>query len=86
MIQRTRLAILECDVPIDPVQSKYGSYGNCFEALINRSIQSSERSPELDNLITTKWDVVNAQIYPDPEHIDAVLITGSRTIQIRYKP
>lgn len=86
-----RLAILECDTPIDAIRAKYGSYGDVFEALLLGASASAEDAgaggdddddalehqaqPRLE---ISKWDVVTAQEYPDPRDVDGVLVTGSR--------
>ncbi|KAF2164884.1 hypothetical protein M409DRAFT_36992, partial [Zasmidium cellare ATCC 36951] len=77
-----RLAILECDTPIGHTKEKYGTYGNLFTELLTNGSDlyrqenhNNSPSPDLD---ITKYDVVNAEIYPKVEDIDAVLLTGSR--------
>ncbi|KAI9713430.1 MAG: hypothetical protein M1820_000812 [Bogoriella megaspora] len=75
-----RIAILECDTPLDRTRSKYGGYGGVFAALL-RAGASSLPSPNLDpsrDLILTTHDVVNVESYPKLDAIDAVLLTGSR--------
>lgn len=71
-----RLAILECDTPVDTVKERYGSYGDIFE----RHLQAAaiRLNCKADSLIVSKWDVVNGRAYPEPDDIDAVLLTGSR--------
>jgi hypothetical protein len=85
-----RIAILECDTPVDGVRAKYGGYGGVFKALLSKAadalqqpdVISSEKGLELSN-----FDVVNKQEYPDLENIDAVLLTGSsRSISPRVLP
>lgn len=75
-----RIAILECDTPVDGVRAKYGGYGGVFKSLLHKAadalqqpdVISAEKGLELSN-----FDVVNKQEYPDLETIDAVLLTGS---------
>ena len=74
-----RIAILECDEPIGRTKEQYGGYGNVFKQLLSSGAAEIARKdetpePELD---ITKWDVVNAEVYPDLESVDAVLLTGS---------
>ena len=76
-----RIAILECDEPIGRTKEKYGGYGNLFKELLLASADKVAEDdkiakPELD---VTKFDVVNQEIYPKLDNIDAVLITGSST-------
>lgn len=76
-----RIAILECDTPLQNTNSKYGGYGGVFTSLLHRG--ASSLSPPLgplpeSSLQITKYDVVTAQEYPDLSSIDAILISGSR--------
>lgn len=71
-----RIAVLECDTPIGHTKEKYGSYGNLFkELLTNGAAAYATPAPELD---ITKYDVVNTEVYPSLDSIDAILLTGSR--------
>jgi hypothetical protein len=74
-----RIAILECDTPLDNTRAKYGSYGGVFAALLNAGVEALETPPlsPLDLKIST-FDVVAKQEYPSLKDIDAILITGSR--------
>ncbi|KAI9649837.1 hypothetical protein NHQ30_002419 [Ciborinia camelliae] len=73
-----RIAILECDTPLQNTQQKYGGYGGVFTSLLERG--ASSLSPPLppSALQISKYDVVTAQEYPSLESIDAVMISGSR--------
>ncbi|KAF7910549.1 hypothetical protein BELL_0078g00160 [Botrytis elliptica] len=73
-----RIAILECDTPLQNTNSKYGGYGGVFTSLLQRG--ASSLSPPLpdSSLQISKYDVVTAQEYPALSSIDAVLISGSR--------
>jgi GMP synthase-like glutamine amidotransferase len=72
-----RIAILECDEPIGKTKEKYGGYGNLFtELLHNGALEvDSQSPPQLDIL---KYDIVNHEVYPSLEDVDAVLLTGSK--------
>ena len=75
-----RIAILECDTPLDGTRAKYGGYGGVFTALLKAGADALD-VPGLSStsgLDITTWDVVTAQKYPELEDIDAILITGSR--------
>ncbi|PLB50645.1 GMP synthase [Aspergillus steynii IBT 23096] len=72
----TRIAILECDTPIGPVKDQYGTYGDMFERLLSASLASLEDTAT--TLELTKWNVVDSSFYPDPENVDAILLTGSK--------
>lgn len=72
-----RIAILECDTPLDGTRTKYGGYGGVFTALLN---SAASELPDLSpsDLKLSKFDVVTKQEYPKLEDIDAVLLSGSR--------
>jgi hypothetical protein len=75
-----RIAILECDTPLDKTRAKYGGYAGVFKALL-RSAADALGQPDVisskKGLEFSTFDVVNKQEYPNLENIDAVLITGS---------
>jgi hypothetical protein len=75
-----RIAILECDTPLNNTRAKYGGYGGVFEALLCSGADAL-KYPGLsstEGLEITKWDVVTKQEYPSISDIDAILITGSK--------
>jgi hypothetical protein len=78
-----RIAILECDEPIGKTKEKYGGYGNLFKELLESGARRlADADPEQEaQLDISKWDVVNAEQYPDLDAIDAVLLTGSSTCE-----
>ncbi len=75
-----RIAILECDTPLPETKKRYQGYGGVFEALL-RAGAKALGDPELDpetGLEFSKWQVEQEpDKYPDPDTIDAILITGS---------
>lgn len=75
-----RLAILEADTPVAGVKAKYQSYGGVFTHMFNRACNSLPHPTSLESQLTLSAhqivDDLNA--YPDPESIDAILITGSK--------
>lgn len=76
-----RIAILECDTPLENANAKYGGYGGVFTALLRASAKALGQPDKLDpetGLEISKWDVVNGEEYPNLEDIDAILMTGSR--------
>lgn len=77
-----RVAILECDQPLDKIRAKYGSYGDVFALLLNAGVkelaQESSSGESPIDLSMTYYDVVNDTKYPELESTDAVLLTGSR--------
>ncbi|KAF2739005.1 class I glutamine amidotransferase-like protein [Polyplosphaeria fusca] len=76
-----RIAILECDTPMDQTRAKYGGYGGVFKALLSTAADALEQ-PDLmsstKGLELSAFDVVGEQQYPELDEIDAVLLTGSR--------
>ncbi|KAK4544462.1 hypothetical protein LTR36_004353 [Oleoguttula mirabilis] len=75
-----RIAVLECDEPIGRTKEKYGGYGNLFKELLQAgadkvAAKDGVKRPALD---ITKYDVVNTEVYPSLENVDAILLTGSR--------
>ncbi|KAK8079632.1 hypothetical protein PG997_007450 [Apiospora hydei] len=71
-----RLAILEADTPVPGVLAKYGKYGSVFAHLFR---QACAPEPLESQLTLSSHDVVHdLDSYPDPETLDAVLITGSK--------
>ncbi|KAI1329760.1 putative class I glutamine amidotransferase [Xylariaceae sp. FL0255] len=79
-----RLAILEADTPMKGIDAKYTGYGGVFTHLFQRACDSLKPPVPLESqLDLSVYHVVNdkpdvAISYPDPETIDAILITGSK--------
>ncbi|OTB00372.1 hypothetical protein M426DRAFT_65961 [Hypoxylon sp. CI-4A] len=75
-----RLAILEADTPMPGIKAKYGEYGSIFTQLFERACESLDPPQPLSaQLRITSHDVVNdLDAYPDPETIDAILISGAK--------
>ena len=76
-----RIAILMCDSPLPQTTAKYGTYGGVFTSLLRSAAASlSTEIPGLsdtEGLDITTWDVDKAELYPDLEDVDAILMTGS---------
>jgi len=76
-----RIAILECDTPLNRTRAKYGGYGGVFKALLEAgadALNQPDRISSKKGLEITKWDVEKTESYPALEDIDAILITGSK--------
>lgn len=58
-----RIAILEADIPIDSVRTKYGSYGAVFTSLLHKAADASNLPREY--LDITGWDVINSDNLPE---------------------
>lgn len=75
-----RIAVLECDTPLPPIDDRYGGYTGVFTTLLKASAKALNKPEQLDpenDLVISQWDIVNADKYPNLEDIDAVLLTGS---------
>ncbi|QIW98944.1 hypothetical protein AMS68_004462 [Peltaster fructicola] len=74
-----RIAILECDEPMDNTKERYGGYRGVFAALLKTSAEKiakdGSREPQMD---ITAFDVVKTEMYPSLDNVDAVLLTGSK--------
>lgn len=81
---RIKLAILECDIPLDKARANYGGYGDIFKLLLRQSHAASSLDPAMpleDELDITLWNIMDdADKYPRLDDIDAILITGSRKL------
>ena len=70
-----RIAILVCDPLLPTICAKYGSYGGVVTAFLTAGMQRLGLPASC--LALTIWDVENSFQYPEPDSIDAVIITGS---------
>lgn len=79
MTRTFRLAVLECDTPFPSVLESRGSYGDVFRHLLSEGLKDESLGSKTKdlNLELSKWDVVTAQEYPNPEDVDGILLTGS---------
>ncbi|KEF53936.1 uncharacterized protein A1O9_09731 [Exophiala aquamarina CBS 119918] len=76
-----RIAILECDTPLPATKKEFQGYGGVFEFLLRTGAKALDRADfDADTGFEfTRWQVeLEPEKYPDPENIDAILITGSR--------
>lgn len=79
MRSKIRLAILECDSPLPKTKEKYGSYGGCFQALLNAGAKA-EGFENVDDILSITMHQIESDVdptYPDIKDIDAILLTGS---------
>lgn len=75
-----RIAVLECDTPVEKVDQKYKGYRGVFSVLLHAGAQALAQPDRLDpttGLDISGWDVVGKQEYPNLEDIDGLLLTGS---------
>lgn len=77
-----RLAILEADLPLPSVVERLGRFDAIFTSMFEAACKSLNPPQPLGSQLTiTAHNVVSGDLttaYPDPEDIDAVLVTGSR--------
>ena len=74
-----RIAILECDRPLDKTREQYGRYGGVFRQLLERAADALNY-PGLDSkngLEISYWAVEKDSEFPNLEDIDAIMMTGS---------
>lgn len=75
-----RIAILECDVVIDPVKARYEGYTAVFTELLRKSAIALGQPERLDpetGLNISRWHVVDSDKYPNLDEVDAIVMTGS---------
>jgi len=74
-----RIAILECDTPLDNTRAKYGGYGGVFQQMLERGADAlrDQRVTSKEGLELKKYQIVEQDIYPKLEDVDAILLTGS---------
>lgn len=76
MTRSLRIAVLECDTPIPPIEKELGGYGEIFTRLLNKGLEASgDSTVEIQEI--SKWHVVDNPVYPDPNDYDAFLLSGS---------
>ncbi|OKL58165.1 hypothetical protein UA08_06519 [Talaromyces atroroseus] len=73
-----RIAVLECDTPVDAVKAQYGTYGDIFKRLLKSSAAALGSLNFESDLMITGWDIVDGTEYPSLDEIDAILLTGSK--------
>jgi len=76
-----RIAVLECDTPQPRCNERYGGYGGLFKELLldGTEAYAKETGNSKPTLEVTKYNVVNEEVYPNLDDIDAILISGSST-------
>ncbi|KAG1765543.1 hypothetical protein EDD22DRAFT_880416 [Suillus occidentalis] len=74
-----RIALLICDVPVDTIREQHGDYTRIFGTLLEESLKPINETHSADSQTTFTLEPfdVRAQIYPNEDEYDAILITGS---------
>ncbi|KFH44781.1 putative glutamine amidotransferase-like protein-like protein [Hapsidospora chrysogenum ATCC 11550] len=79
-MRKYRLAILECDTPVEAVLEKLGTYGTIYDAFARRGlkayVQDGGRS-DIDLEVTT-WNMVDMGALPPLGQVDGLMLTGSK--------
>ncbi|TID25771.1 GMP synthase [Venturia nashicola] len=76
-----RIAVLECDTPLEKTKAKYGGYGGVFKQLLQRGADKLGHPglSSTDGWEATMFDVENNPgVFPKMDDIDAIILTGSR--------
>lgn len=76
-----RIAILECDTPLDRTRAEFGRYGGVFRQLLERAADRLGHAglSATTGLELSFWPVqTDPGKYPPLEDVDAVMLTGSR--------
>ncbi|KAL1864989.1 hypothetical protein VTK73DRAFT_5539 [Phialemonium thermophilum] len=73
-----RIAVLECDTPIDVIRAHHGTYGNIIKRLMEASLQESPAAGADIEPVFSSWDVVEARQYPEVDEVDALFLSGSK--------
>jgi hypothetical protein len=79
-----RIAILECDRTLQNTQKQFGGYGGVFRHLLLQGADAL-KYPGLDSsngLELSNFAIDIEDNYPNLEHIDAILLTGSSTFDL----
>jgi len=78
-----RIAILECDTPLDNTRAKYHGYGGVFKQMLERSADALQY-PGLSSKHGMELHSFNIEhhpaLYPNLDDFDAILLTGSRML------
>jgi hypothetical protein len=74
-----RIAILECDTPLDNTRARYEGYGGVFKQMLERGADQLGHAGlnSKEGLELKFYNVELQERYPRLEDIDAILITGS---------
>ncbi|KAI9767973.1 MAG: hypothetical protein M1840_005285 [Geoglossum simile] len=75
-----RIALLECDKPVESARVRLGGHSGAWRHLLTRAI-SDPTCPELNSFQDfeiSSWDVVHTRSYPQLESLDGILVSGSR--------
>lgn len=87
-MRKYRLAILECDTPVEAVLEKLGTYGTIYDAFVRRGleayVQDGGRS-DIDLEVTTS-NMVDMGALPPLDQVDGLMLTGSSECALAPRP
>ena len=87
-MRKYRLAILECDTPVEAVLEKLGTYGTIYDAFVRRGleayVQDGGRS-DIDLEVTTS-NMVDMSALPPLDQVDGLMLTGSSECALAPRP
>jgi len=90
MVPPTRLAILECDNPLDNARKKIGSHTGAIQALFAHAAVAfgDPTSSYVQRLQISTWKIYNEdeQDYPSLDAVDAILVSGARFCAFENTP
>lgn len=74
-----RVAVLECDTPMQPIIEQNGTYGDIFRDFLQQGLaQYAQSAPSVHiELQVTKKNVVEDSGFPDLSSVNCILLTGS---------
>ncbi|OAX43403.1 class I glutamine amidotransferase-like protein [Rhizopogon vinicolor AM-OR11-026] len=78
-VTNPRIGLLICDVPADTIQEKHGDYERIFGTFLEEALK-----PINQTTFTLDPFDVRAQVYPNADEYDAILITGSKLTAHEY--
>ncbi|EYE90096.1 type 1 glutamine amidotransferase [Aspergillus ruber CBS 135680] len=84
-----RIAVLECDTPLDNINAKYEGYGGVFKELFRESAKRLGQPEKLDpetGFEISRWDIVDGDKYPNLDEVDALVLTGSKHNSFEDQP
>lgn len=79
-----RIAVLECDTPFRAIRERYDTYGKTFTDLFDKTSQELPEEPV--KLSFESFHVYKTGSFPNPDAVDALLLTGSRTPAPLFPP
>ncbi|KAG9258120.1 class I glutamine amidotransferase-like protein [Emericellopsis atlantica] len=79
-MRKFRLAVLECDTPIEPVVEKLGTYAKIFDTFVRRGLEGyiEDGGAMGVDLEVTSHQMVDMEELPSFKEVDCLMLTGSK--------